>query len=152
MTCSRRLGSISAAPSEADLRRSGVSDPMLRFVMRARDQAKRLVRSLARKSIYTSKSQQETIPGPYTRMLGLEDEIGESAREDWAQQLRLWDLTVPSQRTQLSRILQSAAEEALVDVRRSFGKEDEEIVALLNQFEQQFDPTNLLVELPWVMA
>ncbi len=85
-------------------------------------------------------------------MLGLEDEIGESAREDWAQQLRLWDLTVPSQRTQLSRILQSAAEEALVDVRRSFGKEDEEIVALLNQFEQQFDPTNLLVELPWVMA
>ncbi len=85
-------------------------------------------------------------------MLNLEDDIEQSAREEWAQHLGMWELKAPTQRAQLLRIIQSASEEAVQDVRRSFGDEDIEIVQLIDTFVKQFDPEDLLVVPPQVKA
>jgi len=118
----------------------------MRLVTTARDLAKRLIRSLTRRSIYTQKSRSEGQTGPFTRMLGLEDDIELGAREEWDKHLSLWDLDNPVQRKQILRIIQSASDDAFADVRRSFsGTDDPEIAMLIDAFARQFEPADLLV-------
>ncbi len=116
---------------------------LLPSVMKARSLAKKLIRSQARLAVYALKSRQENPPdgftGPFTRLLGVEEEFEQGAREEWAIHLKEWDLSLPAERAQLRQIIRSASEEALADARRSLPSDDTEIVATLDAFASTFD-------------
>lgn len=107
--------------------------------------AARLLRSLARRHVLVPISREEIRSGPFTRLIGLEDALEESAHAEWVQYLREWDLTNIFHQEQLRHVIQSAAEEAVDDVRRSFsGIDHADIPRLIDLFSKHFDPNDLL--------
>jgi len=117
---------------------------LLPSVLKARSIAKRLIRSKARKSVYIPKGRQEELGGPYTRLLGLENDYEQRALEEWQDHLQGWDLSRPPERKQLVEIILSAAEDALSDARRSLESDDPETTQLLDEFKARFDADLLL--------